>query len=300
MKEDIKRQKRLRTIQTAVLIALMGLFAALTGFKLIGFGGVLALLGAGAVLLLLTSRGASPAIPSGAIPLNRLNAGALVEIVSELSERAGLRRMPRLYLLPSPFLNAASTGGRESTSLVVTSATLEKLSRRELVAVLAHELSHIKNDDLSVFRFAESLRRVTHFLSMFGWIMLLLYFPFLMGMQMVSLGFILLLIAAPIASLILQLALFRTREFNADLGAAEITGDPEGLAQALQKIDTIDRGLLDYLLPIPRRETHALFRTHPSTEERSRRLRSLRARHAGALKFSGGQPFGVGGHSEPA
>jgi heat shock protein HtpX len=288
VKEDIRRQKRLRTLETAVLIGLMGLSAALMAFKLVGLGGVLGLLGAGGLLLFVTFRSASALIPSGAVPLDRFNAGALIDIVSELGARAGLPRRPRLYLLPSPLLNAAATGGGESTCLVVTTATLERLSRRELIAVLAHEISHIKNDDLSVFRFAEGLRRVTHFLSLFGWIMLLLYFPFLVGTQTVSLGLILLLIAAPLASLILQLALFRTREFSADLGAAEITGDPEGLAQALRKIDGIDRGLLSILLPIPRRETRSLFRTHPSTEERSRRLRSLSKRRAGVLRFSNG------------
>ena len=98
---------------------------------------------------------------------------------------------------------------------------------------------------------------------------------FLLGGGAFPLTLFAVLLGSPLLSAILQLALFRTREFSADLGAVELTRDPAGLASALGKIDRPDNGLLSWLVPLPRREASPLFRTHPATGERVRRLLAL-------------------------
>lgn len=164
-------------------------------------------------------------------------------------------------------MNAAAAGDPEEPVLYVTDGILRRLDARELEGVLAHEVSHIRNRDLAVFRFAEMLRSLTATVAQFGWILLFLALPRLMVAGGISLGWLALLIAAPTLSLVVQLSLMRTREFGADIGAAELTGDPIGLASALRKLEFPRRGILAYQPP-----EGSLFRTHPPTDQRIERL----------------------------
>jgi len=142
--------------------------------------------------------------------------------------------------------------------------------------VLAHEIAHIRNGDLQLFRYVDILRRTTQFMSRLGWFLLLVTIPLLfVSYSLVPLTLALVLIAAPMVSLLLQLALFRTREFEADRTAAELTGDPRGLAEALYRLDHPHPGLFRLLFPVPQRGESPLFRTHPESEERIRRLLAL-------------------------
>jgi heat shock protein HtpX len=139
--------------------------------------------------------------------------------------------------------------------------------------VLAHEVAHIRNRDLWLLGLADSIQRLTRGLSTAGVILLVLSFPLLaLGAATVPFDLVLLLVFAPIVSVLLALALSRTREFEADRTAAELTGDPLGLASALRQLERSQRGLWDLFLPRPQSAGGRLWRTHPAAEERIRRL----------------------------
>jgi len=112
--------------------------------------------------------------------------------------------------------------------------------------------------------------------SQMGWMLILLSLPLaLFGSGGLPLGTVALLLAAPPVALVLQLAIMRSRELAADLDAAELTGDPAGLATALRRIEVTNRSLLGMILPLPLPEEPGMARTHPATTERVRRLEKL-------------------------
>jgi heat shock protein HtpX len=149
---------------------------------------------------------------------------------------------------------------------------------RELTAVLAHEVAHIAHGDLRVMGLADSVSRLTSLFALTGQILLLLALPwFLVGGQMVEVNWLalLVLLLSPHLALLVQLGLSRVREFDADLKAAALTGDPEGLALALARIERASRSWLSILLPGWGNPEPSWLRTHPATAERIRRLRTL-------------------------
>jgi len=185
--------------------------------------------------------------------------------------------MPRLYYIPDRMMNAFAVGSRDEAAIGLTEGLLRHLNRRELVGVLAHEISHIRHNDMRVMSVAALISHLTSLFSSFGQLLLFLNLPLLLfGRTTISWFAILLLLAAPLLSSLLQLALSRTREFEADLGAAHLTGDPEGLASALQKMAYYQDNLLKRIfMPGYKAPDPSLFRTHPKTDERVNRLRQL-------------------------
>jgi heat shock protein HtpX len=201
----------------------------------------------------------------------------VVQVLATLAERAGLERIPRLYYVPSTMLNAFAVGGREDAVIAVTDGILRTLSLRELAGVLAHEVSHIRNRDLWLMSIADLAGRLTHMMSLFGVALVMISLPlWLSGAGGVPLLLIPLLVFAPQITTLLQLALSRAREFDADLDAAGLTGDPDGLAAALAKLERYQRSAWEqilmpgYQLPQP-----SVLRTHPPTAERIARLKRL-------------------------
>jgi heat shock protein HtpX len=143
--------------------------------------------------------------------------------------------------------------------------------------VLAHEVTHIQHNDLRVMSFAHLIGRMTGVLSTLGQVLLFLNLPLLLfGRSPVSWLGVVLLLFAPTLSNLLQLALSRTREFDADLGAAQLTGDPVGLAMALKKMERFEENVLrQVFVPGYRTGDRSLLRTHPEMGERVRRLLEL-------------------------
>jgi heat shock protein HtpX len=277
MKPSIRRQKWLRYFQTILLSLLMIGLLVLGGFELFGKQGLL-LLGVITVISVVFFLQARPMqIPANLIGLDYNDNPELHNILYDLAARAGLKVRPTLLLLPETQMNAATIMAGKQAAIVLTSGIVQRLTARELTGVLAHEIGHIKQDDLTLFVFIEIVRRITSFLARFGWIMILFFFPFLYisGIRL-TFGSLLLLLALPFFSLFIQLALLRTREFAADLSAVELTGDPGGLAAALQKIDFQQKTLISYFLPVPENRENSLFKTHPATAERVRRLLELK------------------------
>jgi heat shock protein HtpX len=174
-------------------------------------------------------------------------------------------------------MNAFAVGHRHQPAIAVTHGLLGNLSQRELAGVLAHEISHIHSNDVWVMTLADTVSRLTGGLALTGQLLLFINLPLLLfGAAAISWWAILLLLFAPTISLLLQLALSRTREFDADMDAVEITGDPLGLASALHKLDRHQGGLWQRLfLPGRRTRDSWILSTHPSSEERIRRLTEL-------------------------
>lgn len=202
----------------------------------------------------------------------------LQEMFDRLVARADLEHKPTLYYVPSKMLNAFATGRGDQTVVAVTHGLLDKMNNREIGGVLAHELSHIKHNDVWVMSLADASSRLTTLMGQIGQIMLVvslgaLFFGMTLPVPMVGVAVLLL---APAASGLLQLALSRSREYEADYGAAQITGDPVGLASALKKVDQAHTSWLKKLVLPGRKVPEAsLLRTHPPTDERIARLMAM-------------------------
>jgi heat shock protein HtpX len=214
---------------------------------------------------------------------------ALHRMVEELSSRAGLPH-PRIYLIDAAYANAFATGRNPQRGVVaVTSGLLRLLNERELRGVIAHELAHIRNRDILIASVAAMLSAAVTYVAH------ALQFSALFGgsnsedeEQSSPLGGLLFALVAPLAATIVQLAISRSREYIADATAAEITGDPEGLALALQKISqasafAVQRdpteqepspatASLFIINPLAGNWLGSWFSTHPPTEERIHRL----------------------------
>ena len=207
-------------------------------------------------------------------------------MVAELAQRAQLP-MPKVYLIDEAQPNAFATGRNpEHAAVAATTGILRMLSARELRGVMAHELAHVKNRDILTSTISATVAGAISSLAQFG---------MLFGggdrerpnmvVQLVV------MILAPLAATLIQMAISRAREFGADHGGAEISGDPEALAAALRKIEAYARGTpmgtaemhpetaqMMIINPLSGGDLSGLFRTHPATEQRVARLLELARR----------------------
>ena len=272
------RHRWLNRLQTALLVLTLPGIAAVAGSLLLGDGGLwLALAAAGFTLLL------EPAAASGltlrlygARPLYPDEAPDLWAVLRELAARAGLPAVPVPHYVPSGVVNAFATGSKHHAAIALTDGLLRSLTPRELTGVLGHEIAHIANEDLRVMGLADSISRLTHRRALLGQRAIVLSLPaLLLGVAEVNWPALLLLAVAPQLALLAQLGLSRVREFDADRLAAELTGDPHGLASALAKIERVSRSWRAWLLPGWGNPEPSWLRTHPATAERIERLLEL-------------------------
>ncbi|MBH9314982.1 M48 family metalloprotease [Pseudomonas aeruginosa] len=272
------RHRWLNRLQTALLVLTLLGIAAVAGSLLLGDGGLwLALAAAGFTLLL------EPAAASGltlrlygARPLHPDEAPDLWAVLRELAARAGLPAVPVPHYVPSGVVNAFATGSKHHAAIALTDGLLRSLTPRELTGVLGHEIAHIANEDMRVMGLADSISRLTHLLALLGQLAIVLSLPaLLLGVTEVNWPALLLLAVAPQLALLAQLGLSRVREFDADRLAAELTGDPHGLASALAKIERVSRSWRAWLLPGWGNPEPSWLRTHPATAERIERLLEL-------------------------
>lgn len=265
-------------VQGLVLLGGMVLVFAVIAWLFFGTSGILTVVIVGLVLGLIR-----PRIPTatvlrmyGAQPLPFEAAPELHQAIDTLAERAGLRRSPHVYYVRSSLMNAFATGRGKDAALGVTDGILRNLTGRQMVGVLAHEISHIRSGDTRIMNLSDALARMTHMLSYAGMWILPLSMPLTLAGDFRPLLTGLALIVLPPLMTMLQLALSRSREFDADLEGATLTGDPEGLATALEVLERADGSGWERLM-VPRRRSPdpTLLRSHPSTEERTRRLRQF-------------------------
>ena len=190
--------------------------------------------------------------------------------VRDLSTLAGLRAAPRLWLVPRATVAAFSVGTPDNAGIGVSHSLLDQLDGLEVRGILAHEISHIAAGDITLLTLSAVVGRLTRGLAAAG--LLAAGLTVLFGMRTFPASSLLVLLAAPVAVSLLQLALSRNREFDADQSAAELTGDPEGLASALCKIEHGQRSFLGRMFGARTRTVPVLFRTHPRTRDRIARL----------------------------
>jgi heat shock protein HtpX len=199
----------------------------------------------------------------------------LHRIVARLAERAALP-MPKVYVIPDSSPNAFATGRNPShASVAATEGIMQALSESELEGVMAHELAHVKNRDILISTIAATIAAAITMLARS-----LMFFGGSRDDDGRSnpLALLAMLILAPLAALLIQMWISRTREFSADAGGAQITGNPHGLASALRKIDAIARRVpmdanpatahMFIIKPFSGGGLMSLFSTHPSTEDR--------------------------------
>jgi len=211
--------------------------------------------------------------------------GRFYAMVQDLAARAELP-MPRVYVIDEAQPNAFATGrSPDHAAVAATTGIMQLLSERELRGVMAHELTHVKNRDTLISTVSASIAGAISALANFG---MLFGGRDSDGRSANPLLGIAIMIVAPIAAMLIQMAISRAREFGADAGGAAISGDPQALASALRKIEAYARGL-----PLPVAEAHpetaqmmiinplsggglaGLFSTHPATEERVARLMQM-------------------------
>ena len=219
-------------------------------------------------------------------PVDASTAPELHAIVSKLAMKAGIP-MPRLYVIPDPALNAFATGRSPSHAAVAaTEGILRALSREELEGVLAHELSHVLNRDTLISTVAATLAGAISFLARFAYFMPAGRSNDDEGRS--PLGGLLTLILAPVAAMLIQLAVSRSREYEADASGARLVGHPDGLASALRKLQAAAERIpmrsadpatahLFIVNPLSGRSLAGLFSTHPPLEKRIERLLSHRS-----------------------
>jgi len=276
---QVYRHKLTNIVHSVVLIGAMIGLLGLLGWLLAGLNGLIWTAVIGALFFVLAPR-ISPAMILKMYHARLIEPHAathLYEIVRELTRRAELPAVPRIHYLPSRVMNAFTMGRPTESVIVLSDGLLRAMKPRELLGVVAHEISHIANNDMWVMALADVVSRITSALSTIGQFMLLISLPLVVfGAAPISLLGVAALIIVPTLTGLLQLALSRTREFDADLGAATLTGDPHGLASALRKLEAYQGHWWErVLLPGRKVPEPSLLRTHPPTEDRVERLLSL-------------------------
>jgi len=271
---------RMQTVtHTLAILAMMAGLFGLLGYLILGTAGLFLASALCVVFLTATPRIAPGLVLRmyGARELSQGEAPGLSTVVAELAQRAGLPAAPRLYYIPSKVMNAFSVGNRQGSAIAISDGIVRYLDWREIAGVLGHEIGHIRNNDLWLYSLADMLSRVTAALSLIGQLLMVVYLPlWLFTHQRISLLIIALLFFAPALATLMQLALSRTREFAADQAAVELTGDSQGLAAALMKMDTYQSRFWESLfLPGRNVPEPSVLRTHPHTAERIERLRML-------------------------
>lgn len=269
------RHRVANALQTLVLLAAMAALAGYLGWVLFGTDGLVVAAVSVTFAAALGPR-VSPRLVlhlSGAMPLAPSQAPGLYRLVATLAERADLPRVPRLWYVPTQVMNAFATGRPEDGAIAVTDGLLRRLAPRELAGVLAHEVAHLEANDVWVMTLADVVGRMTGLLSVFGQMLLIAWLPAAaISGAAVPIVPLAVMVLAPVASALLQLALSRTREYDADARAAELTGDPIGLAAALETLERLQGGWLERLfMARPPR----WLRTHPETAARVRRLAEI-------------------------
>ncbi len=248
-----------------------------------GNGGIaIALLTAAAIVALATRIAPSSLMRIyGARPYEAGDLAQFDRITTELARRAGLRRAPRIYVVPSMLLSAFSMGSSRQFAIAVTEGLLRRLTMREVAAVLAREVAHAQRGDLVVLGIADWISRFAQAGYYVGLALAALnILRGISGGEAVSWLSVALLILAPALMTLLQLALSSAREIDADRAAALLTGDSLGVASAVSRLDPIPGSALDDLLPpVPARKVPlpSMLRYPPPSDRRIARLNAFQA-----------------------
>jgi heat shock protein HtpX len=271
--------------RTALLLAAMTAIFLVVGYMLGGEGGILIALVVALGMNLFAYWNSDKMVLRlyGARQVDAQSAPGLYGIVEQLAHRAQLP-MPKVYIIENDQPNAFATGRNpENSAVAATTGLLRSLSQEEIAGVLAHELGHVKNRDTLVMTITATIAGAISMLANFA-----LFFGGNRNNPLGIVGALLMMILAPLAAMLVQMAISRSREYEADRLGAEISGQPLWLAGALEKLDAAARRIdnvaaernpatahLFIVNPLHARSMDNLFSTHPSTANRVRRLREM-------------------------
>lgn len=302
-------------IRTFILLAALTAIFGMVGYAIGGGGGaVIALLVAAGMNLFAWWGSASAVLRmTNAQPVSEAEAPRLYAMTRGLAERAGIP-MPALYVIHEDQPNAFATGrGPSNAAVAVNSGLIDLMDERQVAGVVAHELAHIKHRDTLVMSIAATLSGAIGMLAQFGGMFAMRNRD---GQRSSNpIAGILLIILGPIAAAVVQMAISRAREYEADREGAEICGDPEWLAGALERLEgyaarAVNEGAeanpamahMFIINPLSGGGLRGLFTTHPPTAERVARLRAMRG--GGGLAFDAApqpaaSPWAVPGRRNP-
>jgi heat shock protein HtpX len=279
------REERMNHLKTYILLAALTALFGAVGYMIGGAGGMLIALVIAAAMntfaywnadkMVLRHFRAVEVDPRHPDP----RVQAYVQDTLALAQRAGLPA-PKVYIIDNPQPNAFATGRNpENAAVAATSGLLGLLSREEIRGVMAHELAHVKNRDTLTMTVTATIA---------GAVAMLANFAFFMGGNRNPLGGLLIMLLAPLAASLVQMAISRAREYEADRIGAEIGGEPEALARALEKIETYARRRVNVdaernpamahlfiINPLAGQGADNLFSTHPNTRNRIAQLLQL-------------------------
>ncbi|WP_112662408.1 zinc metalloprotease HtpX [Microvirga flavescens] len=294
----------MNTVKTGLLLAALTALFGVVGYFLGGSTGMVIALGIAVVTNLFAYWNSDRLALAAhhAVEVDERTAPELVSLVRDLAGRAGLP-MPRVYVIDNPQPNAFATGRNpENAAVAATTGILQTLSREELAGVMAHELAHIKNRDTLTMTVSATIAGAISSIAQFG-----LFFGGGRGNERPNaLVAILTAIIAPLAAMIIQMAISRSREYEADRIGAEICGQPLALASALDKIANGVAHIpnadaehhpttapLFIINPLSGQGMDNWFSTHPATENRIAALQAL-AREMGSFFTApaAGSPWG--------
>ena len=289
----------MNTMRTGLLMAaLMGLFLAV-GYLLGREQGMLIAFVFAAGMNLFAYWNADKMVlrMHGARQVDRQSAPEFYSLIEELSKNAGLP-MPKVYVMDNPQPNAFATGRNpENAAVAATTGLLQLLDRDEIAGVMAHELAHVKNRDTLVMTLTATIAGAISMLANFG--------MFFGGSRdrnnpLGFIGVILMVILAPLAAMLVQMAISRTREYGADRGGAEISGQPLALASALAKISGAAHQIenptaeanpatahMFIINPLSGQRMDGLFSTHPDPRNRIEALQMIAQEMGAARRGSG-------------
>lgn len=280
-------------VRTAILLAGMTALFMGVGFMIGGEAGMLIALAIAAGMNFFAYWSSDKVVLRmyGARQVSRADAPAFYGIVEQLARKAELP-MPKVYIMQNDQPNAFATGRNpENAAVAATTGLLRNLTHEEIAGVMAHELAHVKNRDTLIMTITATIAGAISMLANFA-----MFASFFGGGNRNNplgiVGVLLVAIMAPMAAMLVQMAISRTREYAADRMGAEISGHPLWLASALEKLQhgaqAIDNETAEknpatahmfIINPLHAHSIDSLFSTHPSTENRIRRLREL----AGAI-----------------
>jgi heat shock protein HtpX len=303
----------MNVMKTGVLLAALTALFGVAGYLLGGQTGMLIALGIAAVTNLFAYwNGDKLALSAhGAVEVDDATAPELVGMVRQLSARAGLP-MPRVYLIDNPQPNAFATGRNpENAAVAATTGIMQILTYEELAGVMAHELAHVRNRDTLIMTVTATIAGAISTIGQFGF-----FFRGRDGERANPLVFLATAILAPLAAVIIQMAISRAREYDADRLGAEICGEPMALASALAKIEAGVAHIgnpdaerhpatahMFIINPLSGKGMDNLFSTHPSTDNRIAALHEVAAAMRGGFapapprtRFLGGAATSPWGH----
>ncbi len=279
----------MNTLKTTFLLALLTVLLVLAGGAIGGRGGMTIALVMAGVMNFVSYWFSDKIVLAmyGAREVTESESPEFYSMVRQLAAQAGLP-MPRVYTIPSDTPNAFATGRNpEHAAVAATTGILRILSREELMGVMAHELSHVKNRDILISSIAATVAgAITYLAHMAQWAAM-----FGGGRDRDEeggglLGMLVMAIVAPLAAMLIQMAISRSREYEADKGGAAVSGNPLYLASALRKLEMANRQIpmeeaspatahMFIVNPLTGGGLMSLFSTHPPVEERIRRLESM-------------------------